>query len=123
MSRPLRKKGHRAVLIVLFIPSVERNGATPVDQPKWVLSALETLGTLFGGATAYPKARGVWRDDDNNGALIMDEPVIIHCYTTPHDAQDETKLHDLSQFCNRLLRETNQGEVGLVIGDDYYGIV
>ena len=48
----------KSVLLVLFVPSVERDGVTPVDQDYWVDEALETLGTVFGGATAYPRAKG-----------------------------------------------------------------
>ena len=60
----------RTVLIVLFIPSVERDGTTPVEQERWVTAALEAFGTLFGGATAFPKGRGVWRDSANEGKLV-----------------------------------------------------
>ena len=123
MAKTLNMRGHKAVLIVLFIPSVERDGTTPIDQNAWVTSALEMFGRVFGGATAYPKARGVWRDNDRGGTLVMDEPIVMHCYTTPDDIHDGTKLHELSQFCTKLLRDANQGEVGLVIGDDYYGII
>ena len=62
--------------------------APPIDQDFWVNSALELLGRIFGGATAYPKARGIWRDDERAGALVKDEPVLLHCYTTPEDIQD-----------------------------------
>jgi hypothetical protein len=31
-------------------------------------------------------------------------------------------LADLGSFCRRMGRETNQGEVGLVIGDEYIAI-
>lgn len=41
------------------------------------------FGTVFGGATAYPKAKGIWRDDERGGALVTDEPIVVHCYTTP----------------------------------------
>src|SRR5262249_55678420 len=34
----------KAVLVVLFVPSVERDGATAIDQDYWVGAALETLG-------------------------------------------------------------------------------
>lgn len=75
--------------MVLFVPSVERDGSTPIDQSRWVDASLEMLGRVFGGATAYPKAKGVWRDDDRGGALIRDEPMVVHCHTTPADIQDE----------------------------------
>ena len=92
------------------------------EQASWVDDALATLGTLFGGATAYPRTRGVWRDDERDGALVFDEPVVMHCYTTPDDVEDEDKLGELARFCRRMGRETNQGEVGLVIGDEYVAI-
>ena len=49
----------KSILMVLFVPSVERDGTTTIDQDYWVNEALETFGRLFGGATAFPKAEGV----------------------------------------------------------------
>ncbi|MFQ5792458.1 MAG: hypothetical protein ACE5JI_18465 [Acidobacteriota bacterium] len=74
--------------MVLFVPSVERDGTTGIDQEQWVDGTLNRFGTVFGGATAYPKAKGIWRDDERGGALVKDEPVVVHCYTTPADIQD-----------------------------------
>lgn len=121
MTEPLLPGGKR-VLAVLFVPSVERDGATPVEQERWADSALDVFGTLFGGATAYPKARGVWRDDERGRALVRDEPVVVHCYTTPSEIEDARNLEQLARFCRRMGRETNQGEIGLVIGDEYFAI-
>jgi hypothetical protein len=87
---------------VLFIASVERDGATAIDQDRWVDSALEMFGRAFGGATAYPKARGIWRDDERAGVLVKDEPVLIHCYTTPEDIQDTANLAKTGQFLSPL---------------------
>src|SRR3990172_1237721 len=112
----------KSVLVVLFVPSVERDGVTPVDQDYWVDAALETFGTVFGGATAYPRAKGIWRDDERSGHLVRDEPVVIHCYTTPERIEDEDALAELGSFCRRLGREASQGEVGLVVGDEYFAI-
>jgi hypothetical protein len=108
--------------VVLFVPSVERDGATSVDQERWVDAALEAFGRIFGGATAYPKAKGIWRDDEQGGALVRDEPVVIHCYTTPAEIEDAGNLAELADFCRRMGRETHQGEIGLVIGDEYFAI-
>ena len=109
----------KTVLVVLFIPSVERDGITSVDQDYWVAEALRIFGRLYGGATAFPRARGVWRDDEMGGELVEDEPIIIHCYTTPDDLNDPERLAQLGSFCRRMGREARQGEVGLVIGDEY----
>jgi hypothetical protein len=87
--------GGKRTLVVLFVPSVERDGKTPVNQDRWVNEAMKMFGDVYGGATAYPRARGVWRDDERGGALVFDEPVVIHCYTTPKDAGSQAKLKKL----------------------------
>lgn len=46
-----------STLLVLFIPSRDRNDGA-IDQGSWVDGALRTLGTLFGGATAFPQGKG-----------------------------------------------------------------
>ncbi len=114
--------GRKSVLAVLFVPSVERDGTTAVDQDFWVGEALEMFGRVFGGATAYPQARGIWRDDERDGMLVHDEPVVIHYYTTPALIEDVDALAELGAFCRRMGREAKQGEVGLVVGDEYFAI-
>jgi hypothetical protein len=80
------------------------------------------LGQVYGGATAYPRAKGVWRDDERGGVLVRDKPMVIQSYTTMTDIEDAGKLSALGRFCRKLGRETDQGEVGLVIGDEYFAI-
>ena len=75
--------GRKRVLVVLFIPSVERDGTSAIDQALWVDSALEMFGRVFGGATAFPKAKGIWRDDERGGTLVQDEPIVVHCTQRP----------------------------------------
>lgn len=120
--RPVLSGGRKRVLVVLFVPSVERDGVTTIDQPQWVDGALEMFGRVFGGATAYPRAQGIWRDDERGGALVKDEPVVVHCYTTPADIEDSRNLAELGEFCRRMGRDARQGEVGLVVGDEYFAI-
>jgi len=112
----------KRVLLVLFIPSVERDGETPINQDYWVDEALQLLGRLFGGATAYPRAQGIWRDDQRGGALIKDNPVVIHCYTEPDTIEAAQNVAELGQFCRRMGREANQREIGLIIDDAYLAI-
>lgn len=107
-------------LIVVFVPSKDRNGE-PVDQDYWVDEILTTLGKLFRGATAYPRGKGVWRDDDRGGALVREEPVIVFSYPAAEAVTIEA-LRQLYQTLSRMGREANQGEVGVVIDGKYYGI-
>ncbi len=121
-QRATLREGRKSILVVLFVPSVERDGTTAVNQNHWLDAALDMFGRVFGGATAYPKARGIWRDDERGGALVKDEPVVIHCYTTPVDIQNPQKLAELASFCRMMGRDARQGEIGLVIGDEYLAI-
>jgi hypothetical protein len=106
MSAARRSRTQKAVLIVLFIPSVDRD-ETSIDQDRWTARALEVLGILFGGATAFPRARGVWRDDERDERLVWDEPVVIHCYASAPDVRQERKQRVLGEFCNEMGRATN----------------
>ena len=63
----------KTVLVVLFVPSVERDGITAINQDYWVDAALDIFGQLFGGATAFPRAKGVRRDDEKGGVLIKEK--------------------------------------------------
>ena len=121
-EEPLLGTGRKRVLVVLFIPSVKRDGMSAIDQPLWVDAALEMFGRVFDGATAFPRAKGIWRDDDRGGALVKDEPVVVHCYTTPGDIEDSLNLAALGEFCRKLGREAHQGEVGLIVGEEYFAI-
>jgi len=114
--------GRKRLLLVLFIPSVERDGETAIDQDDWGGEALRVLGRLFGGATAYPRARGVWRDDERGGRLVEDNPVVIHCYTEPEAIEAARNIAELGSFCRRMGRDAHQGEVGLIIDDEYLAI-
>jgi hypothetical protein len=108
-----------STLLVLFIPSRDRTDR-PIDQERWVEESLETLGKLFGGATAFPKGKGVWRDDAQGGVLLFDEPVVIQCYTG--EEAIERQAPKLREFLHRMGREAKQGAIGLVIDRVYLEI-
>lgn len=106
-------------LLVLYIPSGDRD-EKPIDQATWVNKALEMLGLHFGGGTAFPQGKGVWRDDARGGKLIYDAPVIIQCYT--NEATLEQSAPALHSFLMALGVETKQGAVGFVVDGDYIEI-
>ena len=41
---------------------------------------------------------------------------------TPEAISEPENQAELGRFCRRMGRETNQGEIGLVIGDEYFAI-
>jgi hypothetical protein len=107
--------------VTLFLPSVDRYGM-PIDQNHWQEATLEVFGRLFRGATAFPPGRGVWRDDDQNGALIFDETIMVTSYIDPAILGDDVVVDDLRRFLHRLGRESNQGEIAIVIDDELLSI-
>lgn len=119
LAAALRASKAESTLLVLFIPSKDR-GDRPIDQEYWVTEALRVLGFLFGGATAFPQGKGVWRDDAQGGKLLFDEPVVIQCYTTEEALEQQAAA--LRDFLHRMGREARQGAVGLVIDRDYLEI-
>jgi hypothetical protein len=112
----------RSRALQIFIPSVDRYEA-PIDpgQEHWVEECLRVLGEAFGGATAFPPARGVWRDDEREGILVYDNTVIVFSYFTDSHMNTGTETAVL-KFAKRLGREANQGEVGLYVDEKYYAI-
>jgi len=117
--RPSFATSRAADLLVLYIPSHDRDGMA-IDQDTWVEKALAFLGDTFHGATAFPKARGVWRDDERGGQLVFDEPVIIQCYTSLKLLA--SKLDELREFLTDMGRQTRQGAVGFVINGEFFEI-
>jgi hypothetical protein len=112
----------QSTLRVLFIPSADRHGDSlgKKEQDRRVRKALKVLGQQLGGATAFPRGLGVWRDDAQGGQLVWDKPVLIQCYTT--DDTLEQRAGPLREFLVAMGSETAQGAVGFVIDRDYYEI-
>ena len=106
--------------VTLFIPSRDKKGQQ-IDQEKWTREALRLLGRLFRGATAFPPGLGVWRDDAKAGKLLEEVTVIVTSYTNPADHTPEN-LDELAVFLHRFGAEAHQGEVGIVVDDQYFGI-
>jgi hypothetical protein len=69
-----------AVLVVLFVPSVERDGTTPIEQETWVEASLETFGRIFGGATAYRKLEvsGATTSGTGNSCSMNGRCALLH---------------------------------------------
>ena len=106
--------------VTLFVPSVDRD-RHPIDQALWREEVLRVFGRLFRGATAFPPGRGVWRDDARGGELVFDDTVLVTSYVDPA-VLDGSSLRELRRFLHQLGREARQGEIGIVVGGNYYGI-
>ncbi len=55
--------------------------------------------------------------------VLKTPSVCGHCfYTTPLEIEDRRNLAALGDFCRKLAREAHQGEIGLVVGEEYFAI-
>lgn len=106
--------------MVLFIPSADRSGITMLNQDEWKRNALEFFGSNYGGATAMPRAEGIWRDDEKGGNLVPDFPILLHCYMTEEQAADRKLQAKVGAFCKKLGKEMRQGEVAVILDGVYY---
>lgn len=111
-----------ATLLVLFIPSADREGERlgKKEQHRWVRRAMKMLGKSLRGATAFPRGWGVWRDDARGGRLVWDRPVLIQCFTSEEALKQQKDA--IREFLVELGTQTNQGAVGFVIDRSYYEI-
>jgi hypothetical protein len=109
------------ILFILFIPSKDKNGNALSDQEQWANAGATLLSELFGGATEMPPAKGKWFNPETK-QVISEEIILVHSYATDKDANDAMKVGRLARFLHRMGRETNQGEVAIVIGDVFHRI-
>jgi hypothetical protein len=108
-------------LLVLFIPSKDKDGNDLKDQDVWASSAGNLLSELYGGATNMPPAEGRWYNEETKTTIT--EPVIlIHCYLRQGAVHDEEKYKKVAEFLHRMGKKTKQGEVVFVLGDILYRI-
>lgn len=62
----------------------------------------------------------MWRDDEQDGKLLFDEPVVIQSYASEETIKRQAA--PLREFLVRLGTECRQGAVGFVIDRDYLEI-
>ncbi len=104
--------------ITIYVPSRDRDGK-PVDFESWVMSALEILSRVGGGATRMPAAQGAWLNPDT-GALVIEEVTLVYSYVDG-DAL-AARLADIRRFLHEMGRTLNQGEVVIEVNENFYKI-
>ena len=109
------------ILFVLFIPSRDKNSNLLNDHDIWSRNAAKLVTELFGGATKMPMATGMWMNDETN-TIVEEEIVLIHSYARESDVKDEAKLKKLANFLHGMGKNTDQGEIGLVIDNTLHRI-
>jgi hypothetical protein len=111
--------GFKNVLIIIIVPSHDRNERPIRDQTKRTRQAMKLCAELWSGATAVRALSGLFRDP-SSGTDLWDKPVLVQCYVDEDSAKDLQKLGRLVAFMKRMCRDTNQAAVAFVVADKFY---
>lgn len=103
--------------VILFVPSHARDKSRLKDQAEWASQALELMGKLYGGATGFTQLTGIWRDDENDGQLLDDKPIMIQSLARREDVENPAKIGELAIFLKRMGKTTKQGAVAVVFNN------
>jgi hypothetical protein len=107
-------------LVILFVPSHDKKQNQLSDQDLWAEAALNLVGELYRGGTAFDTYAGVYMMPD--GTILKDKPITIETYVEREHLLDMAKLKRLLDFLKRTGRDTNQAAVGLVINHVFHEI-
>ena len=113
--------GKQQVLVILFIPSHDRDEKELKNRDLWADAALDLFSDLFGGATAFDTYAGIYRDKVR-GKDLKDKPILVESYTKIERIKDLTLLNNLVSFMKRMGKETKQAAVAVVIDNTFHEI-
>jgi hypothetical protein len=113
-------KDERQDLVILIIPSHDRNDKPLKDQEIWAGNAMDLFADLYRGATAFQTFQGIYKDTE--GKVYHDKPILIESYVERSRLVDEATLQQLVAFAKRMGRETQQKAVALIINDVFHEI-
>jgi hypothetical protein len=115
------KGGRPHEVVILFVPSHDRNQKELTDRDIWANQALELFGKLFTGATAFQNLSGIYQPKRDLRPLY-DQPIMIQTLTATENVENEENLLELAEFCRNMGRKTNQAGIGLVVNNFFIDI-
>ena len=105
-------------VLTVFIPSADEDGNSIPDQAAWVSKAAELLAKIGGGVTIMPPVDGGWLAP--NGTIVWEKPILVYTYIRPDEFEE--RLPQLRSLLHSMGRETKQGEIAVLFGDQFYRI-
>ncbi|MBI3269591.1 MAG: hypothetical protein HYZ53_11260 [Planctomycetes bacterium] len=101
--------------LLVFVPEGDRTSKSlPVDlQDRWVIKLLNLFAELFGGATAYGRGVGVWRDPA--ARTYWDRVTVIESWVDPALLNRSRRMNRLGRTLSRMCAALNQRVVGCIL--------
>jgi len=113
--------GRQQVLVILFIPSQDRDEKEMKTRDLWADAALNLFADLFGGATAFDTYAEIYRDKVR-GKDLKDKPILVESYTKIERVRNLDILNNLVFFMKRMGKEAKQAAVAVVINNVFHEI-
>ncbi len=114
------QSGARQDIVILIIPSHDKNEKEMKNQDVWAGEAMELFKDLYRGATAFETFAGIYLTD--KGKTLHDKPILVESYVSREALEDKRRLNQLVGFMKRMGRETKQAAVAVVINDVFHEI-
>jgi len=113
--------GRQQVLVILFIPSHDREEKELKTRDLWANAALDLFAELFGGATAFDTYAGIYRDK-GRAKDLKDKLILVENYTEMERIRDLDVLNHLVSFMKRMGKEAKQAAVAVVVNNVFHEI-
>jgi hypothetical protein len=110
----------RQDLVILIIPSHDKDERELNDQAQWAEAAMELFADLYRGATAFDTVAGIYKDTE--GKIHRDKPILIEAYVERSRLVDRANLEQLLEFARRMGTEARQKAVALIINAVFHEI-
>lgn len=107
--------GERHDLVILAIPSHDKNNKPLSNQEVWADGGMELFAELYGGATAFGTWKGIYRSE--SGENLWDTPILIESFVERPLLEDPERLAILLDFIKRMKRTLRQESILLVINE------
>ncbi len=104
-----KRRPHKRLLI--FVPEGKRRVSTlPIDlHDRWVGMMLHLLSVLFGGATAYGRGVGAWKEPRALGARIhFDRVTVIESWIDPGTRNLKGAHDQVVQVLREMCRDLHE---------------
>jgi len=115
MPMPHPAPHHR---LLVFVPEGERTPkSVPVElHDPWTTHLLRLLAGFFGGATAYGRGVGVWRNAASE--IIWDRVTVVESWIRP-DVPD-AQMDELWQELEKMRVDLKQDRVGCILDGEWF---
>jgi hypothetical protein len=110
--------GGKSALVVLFIPSHDKNNCALTDpmndQRHWTAMGKTLLADLYNGATAFPHCEGIFKNEA--GQYLYDSPIVLlETFVNQQQLHDASKMNQVFDFLKTMGKATKQDTVMCVL--------